>query len=330
VETILILGDSKILKNKKIEEIIDNNKNAELVRISSENYDDEVLDKTFTMGSLFAKEKTIIFSEFTEFKIPQQEKISRFLSKQKETFIGTVIIDAKRESKALSNIKFDKKFEFPLPLPWQDDLWIKFVKNISTMFGKNIDDETVYRLLELIGKNEELLYEEIRKVSIYTDKEKISYEEVKDILSSFPTITYEELCYSLAKKNFVQTLDKFTTLTNSPQFSPIALNSYLFNYYLDFLSVMLNTETKFSYSWPEISKISKDSEVSQQRVASFLGFNFKTDKERKINLKKLYTSASIENILLKIEEIDRLLKMGENPKVLFSNLFHYICYEDKH
>ncbi len=49
---------------------------------------------------------------------------------------------------------------------------------------------------------------------------------------------------------------------------------------------MLNTETKFSYSWPEISKISKDSEVSQQRVASFLGFNFKTDKERKINLKK--------------------------------------------
>ncbi|MGB4715540.1 MAG: hypothetical protein WBH38_08350, partial [Defluviitoga tunisiensis] len=59
-------------------------------------------------------------------------------------------------------------------------------------------------------------------------------------------------------------------------------------------------------------------------------FNFKTDKERKINLQKLYTSASIENILLKIEEIDRLLKMGENPKVLFSNLFHYICYEDKH
>ncbi len=48
-------------KNKKIEEIIDNNKNAELVRISSENYDDEVLDKTFTMGSLFAKEKNDYF-----------------------------------------------------------------------------------------------------------------------------------------------------------------------------------------------------------------------------------------------------------------------------
>jgi DNA polymerase-3 subunit delta len=329
METILMLGDSKILKNKKIEEIIDNNKNAELVRISSENYDDEVLDKTFTMGSLFAKEKTIIFSEFTEFKIPQQEKILKFLSKQKDAFIGTVIVDAKKESKSISNVKFDKKFDYPLPLPWQDDLWIKFVKNISTMFGKNIDDDTAYKFLELIGKSEELLYEEIRKVAIYIDKDKITYEEVKEILSVFPTTTYEELCYSLAKKDFVQTLDRFNGLTNSPQFSPIALNSYLFNYYLDFLFVVLNAETKPSYSWPEISKISKDSEVSQQRVANFLGFNFKTDKERKINLKKLYTTASIENILLKIEEIDRLLKMGENPKVLFSNLFHYICYEGK-
>ena len=115
METILMLGDSKILKNKKIEEIIDNNKNAELVRISSENYDDEVLDKIFTMGILFAKEKTIIFSEFNEFKIPQQEKISRFLSKQKETFIGTVIIDAKRESKALQTSNLIKSLNFLYP-----------------------------------------------------------------------------------------------------------------------------------------------------------------------------------------------------------------------
>ena len=53
---------------------------------------------------------------------------------------------------------------------------------------------------------------------------------------------------------------------------------------------MLNTETKFSYSWPEISKISKDSEDIATGVASFLGFNFKTDKERKINLKTIHVS----------------------------------------
>lgn len=61
METILILGDSKILKNKKIEEILNKHKNAELIRISPENYDDELLDKIFTMGSLFAQEKIVVF-----------------------------------------------------------------------------------------------------------------------------------------------------------------------------------------------------------------------------------------------------------------------------
>ncbi|HOB16416.1 MAG TPA: hypothetical protein PK894_05555 [Defluviitoga sp.] len=332
METILILGDSKILKNKKIEEILNKHKNAELIRISPENYDDELLDKIFTMGSLFAQEKIVVFFEFSEFKIHQQEKITKFLTKQKDSFIGTIIVDTKKESKSLTNIKFDKKFEFSLPSPWQDDLWLKFIKNISDMFGKSMDEEVAFRFLELVGKNEELLYEEIKKVSIYTENEIINLVEVEEILSVFPAITYEELCYSLVKKDFSQTIDKFAVLANSPQFSPIALNSYLFTYFLDLLSVKLNTlstKNQPSYTWPEISKISKEAEVSQQRVANFLGFNFKTDKERKINISKIYDLKIIEQILLEIEEMDRILKLGGNSKVLFPKFFHNICYGDQ-
>ncbi|MDY6894552.1 MAG: DNA polymerase III subunit delta, partial [Thermotogota bacterium] len=75
-------------------------------------------------------------------------------------------------------------------------------------------------------------------------------------------------------------------------------------------------------------KISKESMVSTQRVASFLGFNFKNDKVKKINVEKIYSPNSFEKIIIDIEKLDRSLKTGGEPKVLFPKLFEEICSTD--
>ena len=325
MEKILLLGDSKVKKEIKIEEIFKNRENIEKIKITSETYSDEDINKHFSMLGLFFEKKMIVISGFNNLQLSQQERISNLISKSDSSLPITVVLDVEKENKYLKNISFDEKYELILPLPWQEELWIKYIEEISSVFNKKIEKEAAVKLIELIGKKEELLYEEIKKLFIFSDNNIISLKEVTDICSYFPTTSYEELCYDLARKKFSMAIEKFKSVINMPNFSPISLANYIFRYFLDLYAVILNTEKKLKYTWPEIMKISQKTEVSSQRVANFLGFSFKTDKGNKLNLQKMYDIEYLEKILIKIENLDRLLKIGENSKVLFVNFFDELC-----
>lgn len=325
LQKILILGNSTIQKRLRIEEIIKKSPNAEIVTLSPENYVDEDINNLFTMGSIFSTNRIIVITDFNSFKIPYQEKISSLLKHYENTFEGTLILDIQKENKYLKEINFDKKIETMIPPPWKDELWIEMLKDFANKLSKQLNDETAEKIIQFVGKNEDLLYEEIKKLSIYSDMEIISIKDVEDVSTYFSTANYEELCYDLATKKLSNSLIKLQSIVKSSSFSPIALANYLYKYFLDLYAVILNGERKTNYNWSEVMKISKESMVSQQRVASFLGFNFKNDKVKKINVEKLYSPTSIEKIIIYIEELDRSLKTGGEPKVLFPKLFEEIC-----
>ncbi|MDN5346246.1 MAG: polymerase subunit delta [Petrotoga sp.] len=328
MQKILILGNSTIQKRLRIEEIIEKSPSAEMVTLSPENYVDEDINNLFTMGSIFSTNRIIIISDFDSFKIPYQEKISSLLKHYENAFEGTLILDSQKENKYLKEINFDKKTEATIPPPWKDELWVEMLKDLASKFNKQLSGETAEKIIQFIGKNEDLLYEEIKKLSIYSDTEIISLKDVEDVSTYFSTVNYEELCYDLATKKLSNSLTKLQSMVKSSLFSPIALANYLYRYFLDLYAVILNGEKKTNYNWSEIVKISKESMVSRQRIASFLGFNFKNDKVKKINVEKIYSPTSIEKIITDIEELDRSLKTGGEPKVLFPKLFEEICSAD--
>jgi len=325
LQKILILGNSTIQKRIIIEEIINNAPSAEIVTLSPENYSDEDINNLFSMGSIFSKERIIIISDFDSFKIPFQEKISTLLKNYENAFEGTLVLNSQKESKYLKGINFERKIEAMIPPPWKDDLWIEMLKDLASKLNKQLSNETAEKIIQFVGKNEDLLYEEIKKLSIYSDTEIISLKDVDDVSTYFSTASYEELCYDLATKKLSNALTQLQSIIKSSSFSPIALANYLYKYFLDLYSVILNGERKTNYNWSEIIKISKESMVSQQRVASFLGFNFKNDKVKKVNVEKLFSPSSLEKIIIDLEELDRSLKIGSEPKVLFSTLFEKIC-----
>ncbi|PNR97762.1 DNA polymerase III subunit delta [Petrotoga olearia] len=325
MQKIFILGNSTIQKRIRIEEIIEKSPSAEIVTLSPENYVDEDINNLFTMGSIFSTNRIIIISDFDSFKIPYQEKISTLLKNYENSFEGILILDSQKENKYLKEINFDKKIEAMVPPPWKDELWIGMVKDLAGKLNKQLSNETAEKIIQFVGKNEDLLYEEIKKLSIYSDTEIISIKDVEDVSTYFSTANYEELCYDLATKRLPHSLIKLQLMVKSSLFSPIALANYLYRYFLDLYAVILNTERKTTYNWSEIVKISKESMVSQQRVASFLGFNFKNEKVKKTNVEKLYSTSSIEKIIINLEELDRSLKIGGEPKVLFPKLFEEIC-----
>ncbi|KUK83571.1 MAG: DNA polymerase III delta [Petrotoga mobilis] len=325
MQKILILGNSTIQKRIRIEEIIEKFPNAEIVTLSPENYVDEEINNIFTMGSIFSKDRIIVISDFDSFKILYQEKISTLLKHYDNAVKGILILDSQKENKYLKEINFDRKIEAMIPPLWKDELWIEMVKDLASKLHKQLSNETAEKIIQFVGKNEDLLYEEIKKLSIYSNMEIISIKDVEDVSTYFSTASYEELCYDLVTKKLSNSLIKLHSIVKSSSFSPIALANYLYKYFLDLYSVILNSERKANYNWSEVMKISKDSMVSLQRVASFLGFNFKTDKVKKINVEKLYSPTSIEKIIIDIEELDRSLKTGGEPKVLFPKLFEEIC-----
>jgi DNA polymerase-3 subunit delta len=325
LQKILILGNSTIQKRISIEEIIEKSPSAEKVTLSPENYADEDINNLFTMGSIFSTNRIIIISDFDSFKIPYQEKISTLLKHYENAVEGILILESQKENKYLKEINFDRKIETMIPPPWKDELWVEMLKEFASKLNKKLSNETAEKIIQFVGKNEDLLYEEIKKLSIYSDTEIISIKDAEDVSTYFSTANYEELCYDIATKKLSNSLIKLQSIVKSPSFSPIALANYLYKYFLDLYAVILNGERKTNYNWSEVMKVSKDSMVSQQRVASFLGFNFKNDKVKKINVEKLYFLTSIEKIIIDIEELDRSLKTGGDPKVLFPNFFEKIC-----
>ncbi|KAF2955756.1 hypothetical protein [Marinitoga sp. 38H-ov] len=321
MKKILIYGDSQIKKNITIKNLIKNS-DGSLIKISKSLKNPiEELNNNLMSNSLFGDKKNILIEDINKFS----EKIKNTILDQIKDFSSEnidVLIITNDSSKL--KIKFDDILDCSLPKHWEEDKWIKFIKEIALFFNTDINDNAAEYLLNLYGYNDIYLFEEIKKLSIYSDNN-INIEDIKEIGYLYSNIDFENFAYLLSSKRKEEVLELAKKYLSNPDFNLTPFIWFLFNYFLDLYRVIINIEPKKKFSWPEAQKLSQDTKVSKMRVKKFLGIRFKNEKEFYANHTLFYTKKDLMDIIIKLEEYDRLAKIGENKDLIFMNIILDIC-----
>ncbi|MBM7560035.1 DNA polymerase III subunit delta [Marinitoga litoralis] len=320
MKKILIFGDSKIKKNITIKNLL-KEYSGTLVKISKSSKDPlEELNNNIMSNSLFGDKKNILIDELNKFSDKIKDTIINQIKELESEDIELFIISNDSKLK----IKFDQTFDCSLPKHWEVDKWINFIKDIASFFNTTIKDDAAEYLLNLYGYNDVYLFEELKKLSIYSD-ETITTEDIKEIGYLYSNIDFENFSYLLSSKRKEEVLELAKKYLSNPDFYITPFISYLFRYFLDLYRVIINIEPKKKFSWPEAQKISQDTDVSKMRVKKFLGIRFKNEKEFYANHTLFYTKKDLMDIIIKLEEYDRLAKIGENKDLIFMNIIFDIC-----
>ncbi|WGS64094.1 DNA polymerase III subunit delta [Marinitoga aeolica] len=319
MKKILIYGDSNIKKEMTLKGLY--NKELDIVKISPNSQDPlNEIKSNILSNSLFGDKKILIIKDFDKFNKKEQDEILMLLKDIYSDSIEKLIIMSSTKIKS----KFDKEIECVLPKPWEEEKWMNYVKEIAQFFNKEINEDAIHYILEIYGKDDNYLFEEIKKISIYSDG-KIKKKDIKEIGFLHVNVDFEEFSYLLSSKRKEEVIEMAKSFLSLPDFNIIFLLGYLFKYFFDLYRVIINVETKKKFSWPEVQKISQLTNVSKMRVKKFLGVKFKNEKNFYANHSILYTKKEIMDIIIKLEEYDRMAKTGEKKDLILLNLIQDIC-----
>lgn len=320
----IITGDSNLLKQIKINEIIDACSNHNKKILTKNSFVESDFKEFILSKGLFQREKLLIIRELNSFNKNDLNKLFQYIDILNNE-IDELIIESDKKNKFIKGIVFDNKFNYNLPNYWEQEKWIDFVKNTAKKLDIIIENDAAENLIELLGKNDIFLYQELIKLKIFTNTDNINYNDIVDICIQHNFPENELICYYSSTKNCEKALNVFKEIYERPNFIAVTFFSYLFNYYYDlYKTLVFSSEHSKRLTWDIIKNISEESKVSANRVRSFLGFNFKNDVIKKTDHRVIYNIQEVKRILNEIEEIDRKVKLSENSQVLFLNLLKII------
>lgn len=325
MSSVMIVGNSEIKKRIELEKRLNNN--FELHIITPENYSEKSFLNIFQMGSMFSNKKMVVIKNFSKFKDKDRKIIYENIM-NKNALIEELIITSEEE-KELKNLKkkFDKNIVAKLPLPWEKDNWRKFVRDVLNKFNKKMDDDTIDYLLEILGQNDLFIYEEIQKLSIYTEEELISSKDIQEIVTHFSKPEFEDIAYTICLQKEEKAIELMRKLLEDPQFIAVKFINFLSSYFYDLYKTMGLIDGTKKYTWPNVKKISEEIKVSSTRVRTFCGVSFSNDDVKKVNIASLLTRKNVAKIIFNIEKLDREFKSMENQKIPFikfikNSMFH--------
>jgi len=310
---ILVIGNSEIKKRIEIEKRID--EDVELHIITPENYKEESFLNIFQVGSMFSNEKMVVIKNFDKFKDKDREIIAENISSENSP-VKVLIITTENE-KELKNLKVFKKNNkilAKLPAPWEIEKWRSFVKEVLKEFDKKMENDSIDYLLEVLGQNDLFIYEEIQKLSIYTNEEYINKKDIKEIVTHFSKPEQEDIAYMISCQNEDKALELMKNLLEDPQFIPIKFMFFLTNYFYDLYKAMTTISGTKKYSWPNVQNLAKELKINKNRMRSFCGLTFSNDKTEKMNVGRVLTRENVAQILFNLEKLDRELKSDTNNK----------------
>ncbi|MGM0640256.1 MAG: DNA polymerase III subunit delta [Thermotogota bacterium] len=311
---ILVHGNSEIKKRIEIDKRKD--ENVELHIITPENYQESSFLNIFQVGSMFSNKKMVVIKNFDKFKDKDREVIAENISSENSP-VETLIITTENE-KELKNLKiFKNKISAKLPAPWEKDKWRNFVNDVLKEFNKNMDNNAIDYLLEVLGKNDLFIYEEIQKLSIYTNKDFITKNDIKEIVTHFSKPEQEDLAYMISCQNEEKALELMKNLLEDPQFIPIKFLFFLTTYFYDLYKAMTTISGTKKYSWPNVENLSKELKINKNRMRSFCGLTFSNDKIEKMNVARVLKRENVAEIIFNLELLDRELKSDTNNKFAF-------------
>jgi DNA polymerase-3 subunit delta len=322
---VLVVGNSEIKKRMEIENRLKSEYEVHI--ITPENYTENSFLNIFQMGSMFSNKKMVIIKNFHKFKDKDREIIAENIMNKNAPVEELIITsDEEKELKSMKK-KFDENIVAELPAPWEKDNWRKFVREVLNQFNKKMNDNTIDYLLEILGHNDLFIYEEIQKLSIYTEEELITVKDVREIVTHFSKPEFEDIAYMICLQKEDKAIEMINELMSDPQFIPTKFIGFLTNYFYDLYKTMNVITGTRKYTWPNVKKISKEIKVSSPRVRSFCGVSFSNDKIKKLNIAGLLTRKNVAKIIFNIEKLEREVKSVENTKTPFikfviNSMFH--------
>lgn len=269
------------------------------------------------------------FGLFSDVKIYDVVDFENWSKKDREAFfkidfpVDNVHVFVRVESlpKEVKESNKIKIMSFETPKEWEEDKWLQFIMNLAASIELKINDEIARLLLKQVGTDEYALMTELQKIKVYSkgDTSQLTVEEIADIVYKRTVTKLDELCYALTE----QDNERFRQILNEvcSEYEPPLIIYALGKHAIELLNIVENVKLKDFYSWPDIAQISKELGLPTPRVARFLGFKFRGQRQNPVNHRKLYDFESVRKLIEELYFIDRQVKLGGDIRLLLSNLF---------
>lgn len=290
-----LTGESEVLKEKYIEKIA-SSLEAKKIRFSAEQLEDAV--RYLSQPALFEENIVIEIPDFDKWK---KEWKNRFLKAAEHAHENIAIIV--RTSRSVSS--GGETITLSCPKPWEESKWNDYILQRLSANGIDFHTGVAEALFKKIGPNDWLIEREIEKLS--TLDKKITIDDVESFVFNHCKTRIDELCFSISEMRFSKTWKVLSQLLSYED--PVVITASIAKHFVDLFKVVASVEVKKSYSWPYISKLSKELQVPSVRLARFLGFKFKGQKHNPFNHTAKYSLSLLEKILKILQELDKEIKI---------------------
>lgn len=303
----LINGESYILINEKLNEIVGDSKNITTFDLSVNTLEDVIIEAGYF--SMFESKKFIIVKNAPYFgssckKETEIEQLINFLEREYENttiiFLTSDKIDSRKKITKLIKDKYNL-IVIPNLKPYEIENKLRDYFKKSSF---NIDSSTIKYIIENSLNNYDIVMSEVSKIMLYyKDSNNINYNDIENIVSK-----------SINTNNFLfvdaivdNDLEKSLDLLNDLKIMKVEPTMILSLIARDF-RIMLNIKNLLANDKREYEIMN---ELSLQ--------DWQLDKY----LKKIfpYKIKELESILLKLSKIDLDIKSGKKDKFIALELF---------
>lgn len=309
---IINLSGDSVLKKEEFVKNLNNKLNAEYIRIYPDYSDkmDIIKEKVLNTG-LFSSNVIIDIINFDKFKSSEKKEV---LSLDVSSDVYIIL----RTSNKINSKKIEVK-EFKLPNVWEKDKWKKIVFEMSNKEGLTLNDEVIDFLFENVGPDEMALFNEIRKLKMLGKN--IDINIAKEIVHKYTTSKLDEFCFLISERKKEQAMKMIKDIAKD--YEPVIVVHSLSTHFISLLKILSITKEQSYFSWPAIQKISKELKILPSKVARFVGFKFKGQKNEPVNHLLIYDKNTVSEIIKKLYYIDRNIKTGALIEIELINFINF-------
>lgn len=302
-------GNSELKKEEYVKELV-SKFNAEYVRVYSDYTDRlEIIKEKVSNIGLFSKKTVIDVVDFEKFKASEKKEILSLL------ILDDVYLILRTQKK----IKGISGEEFKLPNVWEEEKWKNLISEMLKEHGLKVKGEIIDFLFENVGPDEFALYNEIKKLKVF--EKNLNLDILKDVIHKYTLSKLDDFCFAISEMK-EESFRLLKDVVND--YEPIIIVYTLSSHFISLFRIFAYTKKKTSFSWPEISKLSKELKIPSPKVARFLGFKFKGQKFEPVNHLLIYSEEKLKDIIKRLYFIDRSVKSGGTTEVEILNLIKFI------
>jgi DNA polymerase-3 subunit delta len=270
---------------------------------------DDILSSAYMLPTM-ANKRMIIVKNAEKMKENHYNNLLKYIESPVET---TCIIFISDKDKIDTRLKFFSRFKKKGHIlnfkPLYESKLPYFIKNEVKNLNKNIADDAIVRLIQLVGNNLLELDAEIKKISIaIADKKLITKKDVEEYSSDVRRSTIFELADSLGNKDIKSSLKTLKKMFEQGEYPTIILGAVIrhFNNLFEIKERLDKKEKK--------DEIAKATRIHPYFLNKYIS---QTRKISKRDIKKVFDSLLLTDIALKSRKLPK--------KIILEKLFFDLC-----